>query len=200
MHKTTYITTIIFMLVLFSCKQSCLSKISTKTNISEIVLDTIMYNNYLKAIENENTIEYFLVIKVKNLNNGEIKEVCTNGNFLDGALYKEYKIGYDSASTVIINNIKRKNKKRYFEFKDTSALNNIGFNNYSTNDFIEFEKHHQIDSLAQILKKGEWSLAISDNKTMLFYAHALFNRGILTGENSCFGGTLIHIDNELLNQ
>jgi hypothetical protein len=29
---------------------------------------------------------------------------------------------------------------------------------------------------------------------MMMYAHALFNRGVLTGENNCFGGTLVYVD------
>lgn len=38
----------------------------------------------------------------------------------------------------------------------------------------------------------------SDDKNLLLLAHSLFNRGILTGENNCFGVTLIHIDQQML--
>ena len=43
--------------------------------------------------------------------------------------------------------------------------------------------------------KKKWAIAL-DNKEMMMYAHALFNRGVLTGENNCMGGLLYYIDRD----
>lgn len=43
-------------------------------------------------------------------------------------------------------------------------------------------------------------MSFSDDKNMLLLAHSLFNRGILTGENNCYCGTLIHIDKQMLDE
>jgi hypothetical protein len=183
---------------LFSCRHPGSIGLISRVDSSKIPLDTIIYNNYLEAVDNESTFQFFLVAKVKDLNTGKTREICTKGDFLEGALHMEYKIDYDSSGIKKLENIQRKNKKRYFEFKDAKALNNLGLSNYSMDDLAEFEKSHNIDSLTQVVKNGKWSLAIKDDKTMLLYAHMLFNRGILTGENNCFGGILVHIEYKLL--
>lgn len=190
----------IFSIGLLSCRQSSSTGLSSNIDSSKIKLDTIIYNNYIKAVDNESTFQFFLVAKIKDLNTGQVREICTKGDFLEGALHMEYKINYDSLGIIKIENIQRNNKIRYFEFKDTAALNNLGLDNYTIDDLAKFEKSHNIDSLAKVIKKGKWSLAISEDKIMLLYAHSLFNRGILTGENNCFGGTLIHIEDKWLEE
>ena len=160
---------------LFSCRHTSSTGLTSRVDSSKITLDTIIYNNYLEAVDNESTFQFFLVAKIKNLNTGKTREICTTGDFLEGALHIESKIDYDSSGLKKLGNIQRQNKKRYFEFKDTKALNNLGLSAYSIDDLAEFEKSHNIDSLAEVVKKGKWSLAIKDHKTMLMYAHSLFN-------------------------
>jgi hypothetical protein len=155
-----------------------------------------LYLNYVAAIKNESTIQYHLVVKVKNLNTGLTREYCTEGNFLKGALHREYKLGYDNKGISKVNSLAVDNKDRYFEFKNDSAIWNIGgVWEYSMDDLAQLEKKINFDSLVkQIRQTGKWSKGIFDDKTMLMYAHALFNRGILTGENNCWGGTLVYVD------
>ncbi|WP_431244802.1 hypothetical protein ACQ9BO_11420 [Flavobacterium sp. P21] len=50
--------------------------------------------------------------------------------------------------------------------------------------------------LAEKIKKNKKWSSYLDDKDLTMYAHALFNRGILTGENSCMGGSLIYISPE----
>jgi len=171
---------------------------SNQTNESKTSLDSLITSNYSEAIKNSGTFQFFLVVKIKNLNTGQTREICTTGNFLKGALHREYKLGYDSLSLSQVE-ILAINKDRYFEFKDTSALNNIGLDIYSTDDLLKFENETNIDSLTQVLKNGKWSMSLRSDKTILLYAHALFNRGFLTGENMCFGGTLYLIDDYYWN-
>jgi len=179
---------------LFACNQTS----SIKSTNSLTSLDSLIYKNYTYAIKNKSTFQYFLVVKVKNLNTSLIREICTKGDFLTGALHIENKIGYDSLGILKIENIEKNNKKRFFEFKDTMALNNLEINTYSIEDLNNFERTHNIDSLVQIITKGKWGLYIPDDKEMKLYAHSLFNRGILTGESNCYGGTLKHVEEKLI--
>lgn len=163
-------------------------------------LDSIKYENYSVAVKQEGTLNFFIVIKVKDMNTNITREICTIGNLLLGALTREYNIVIDSAGIDSLYKIALANKTLYFEFGDTSALNNLGLDNYSDADFKEFEQHNSIDSLVLDIKGKKWEKWIPEDKDMLLYAHALFNRGILTGENGCFGGTLHYIDNEWLKR
>jgi hypothetical protein len=147
-----------------------------------------LYLNYVAAIENVSTFQYFLVVKVKNLKTGKTREYCTKGNFLQGAVDRENNPKYNYKSIL-------KNKNRYFEFKNDSAIWNISGWPYTISELARLENKIDFDILAkQIRKNKKWSMQISDDKTMIMYAHALFNRGILTGESDCFGGTLEYID------
>ena len=58
-------------------------------------LDNEKYLNFIAAIENGSTFNYFTVIKVKDLNTGLTKEICTKGNFVSGALHIELNADYD---------------------------------------------------------------------------------------------------------
>ena len=180
MVRQTIILAFTFLLVLSSSGQ----------NKDEI------YLNYVAALNNESTFQYFIVVKVKNLNNGLTGEYCTIGNFLKVALHIEYKLGYKCKGISKVYSIAFKNKERYFEFKSKKAIGNIeGIGRYSIDDLAQLEKKINFDSLAnEIRQTGNWSMEIFDDKIMLMYAHALFNRGILTGENNCVGGTLFYVN------
>ena len=108
-----------------------------------------LYLNYLAAIRNTSTFQYFLVVKVKNSKHGTIREYCTKGNFLKGALHREYKLGYNNACISKVYSIAVNNKDRCFEFKKKKALNNISSWNYSIDDlkqlFIKLD--HTINRL-----------------------------------------------------
>lgn len=143
-------------------------------------LDSIKYINFRKLIDIGGTFNPFIVITVKNLNTNEIKEICTKNNFLRGALKLELK---DKNINKILQN-----KNRYFEFKDTIALNNIGFKSYNLTEFEEFKNNKNIDSLIfRIQKKMPLNLSFKDDNDMLFFAHSIFNKGIMSGEYSSYG-------------
>ncbi|MDP4220164.1 MAG: hypothetical protein Q8916_10565 [Bacteroidota bacterium] len=151
-----------------------------------------IYRNYVAAINKHGTFSYYLVVKIKNLNTLEKREICTKGNFLIGALQREGNIPFGSIKKTAIEN-----KERYFEFREESALNNLGVGDYSMKDLAQLEQQINFDSLARSIRKSKtWELAIESDTTMEMYAHALFNRGILTGESSCFGGTLTYVPNK----
>lgn len=154
-----------------------------------------LYQNYVSAIRNFSTFQYFLVVKVKDRKQGTTREYCTKGDFLKGALHREYNLGYDIDGISKVYSLAIDNKDRYFEFKKKKALKNISTWNYSIDDLIQLEKTVNFDSIvSQIKTNKKWSMEIFDDKTMIMYAHSLFNRGILTGENNCWEGTLVYIE------
>jgi hypothetical protein len=181
-----------FVPVYISCNQGS----PNGNNRKREHVDIVLYSNYLKAVRNEGTFQYFVVVTVKNTKTGDIREICTSGNFLVGALHMENSIGYDSTDNIKIDNILSKNRKLYFEFKKNSALNNLGLSSYSKEELESFEKTHNIDSLARVLRNGKWSMRMPNDKTMLLYAHSLFKRGVMTGEYDCFGGALVSVEKE----
>lgn len=155
----------------------------------------ILYKNYVLAINNNSTFQYFLVVKVKDVKHGTTREYCTKGNFLKGALHMENRIKYNEAGIIKVQSLAINNKNRYFEFKKRKAIENISGWSYSIEELKQFEKAVNIDSLViKIKKSSSWSMQISNEKVNLMYAHSLFNRGILTGENSCFGGRLVYVN------
>ncbi|WP_427872821.1 hypothetical protein [Flavobacterium sp. MMS24-S5] len=156
----------------------------------------LLYENYAKALNQGGTFQFFLVIKIKNLNTNEVREICTKGNFLQGAIHHEYKIPYTEKGLLKAYQIALKNKERYFEFKNDSAIANLGVEYYSVNDLKKLESKINFNLLAEKIKKNKKWYSYLDDKDLTMYAHALFNRGILTGENSCMGGSLIYIGHE----
>jgi hypothetical protein len=158
-------------------------------------LEEEKYLNYLTAINNHIVgFQYYTVIKVKNLNTGEVREYCTLGNFLCGALHMEYQLDYDLAGMRKGDSIATAHKDRYFEFRNDSAISNISAWKYSMTELAQLEQQVNFDSLAKEIKKsGEWMLPSNDDREMVMYAHALFNRGILTGINVCETEGLVYI-------
>ncbi len=177
MKKTSIITIVLFFCVSFNMKAQ-----------------DELYLNYEAAINNPELFQYYVVIKFKNLNTGEIREVCTTAKSLKGALRLEYNLGYDDMSSVKIIEIATNNKERYFEFKNDSALTNLGAEYYSIAELKKLEEKVHFDSIARnIRKKKDWSIRL-DETELIMYAHALFNLGVLTGHNNCLGGSLIYVD------
>lgn len=127
---------------------------------------------------NISTFSYFTVIKAKNLNTGEIKEICTKGNFVSGALHIELKKDYSPRGEKDVIEFMKKHKDRYFEFKDQKALENISFYEYNPTSI------NKIDQIVAAIKETKhFSYRLPDNEMKLL-AHALFERGFMTGENN----------------
>lgn len=157
-------------------------------------LETEKYLNFLAAVENSSTFSYFTVIKVKNLNTGETKEICTKGNFVAGAIHRELKLDYDKDGLNKAYEFAKSKKDRYFEFKNKEALDNISFFDYKTNLVAKIQTKYNFDKTIGIIKKDkEFSIRLSDDE-MKAFAHVLFNKGYLTGENNCWGGALEYVD------
>lgn len=59
---------------------------NSMTEIDEITKQEM----FCKALSNSSTAPNYVVLNIKNIKTGEIKEVCTEAPFLSGAIYKEF--------------------------------------------------------------------------------------------------------------
>lgn len=109
-------------------------------------------------------------------------------------------MGYEKNDFTRVQNLMIENREWYFEFKDTSVINNLGLDKYSLHDFQKFERQNDIESIVCSIKRITLNNYFSDEKEMLHLAHSLFNREILTGENNSFGGNLFHITDKTLEE
>jgi hypothetical protein len=158
------------------------------------------YLNFLASLENESTSGYFTVITAKDLKTGLTKEVCTKGNFVSGALHIELNADYDVKGSHKVLSAAKANKAIYFEFKKRKALDNISYFDYDDKYVATIAKRYKIDSAVAIIKKNnKYSINIPANNRK-YFAHALFNRGYLSGDNDCFGGPLVYIDRNKINR
>ena len=158
---------------------------STDNSISE----DVKYKMYKKAMNSFSTSPYYIVIKVKNIKTGEIKEVCTEAPFIRGALDREY----CSNKTDYKNNLE--NKERYFEFNCDSALWNIGYDLYTPKDLLELENKLNLDSLVNLARKGKLTTVtfMETRKYQHLYAHLMFNQGIMM-RRGCLAGNICSIE------
>ncbi|WNM19303.1 hypothetical protein [Flavobacterium capsici] len=181
MNKKFILVLIIFIVSIFSCEKNKTNNSIKSKKEFKSKSDSIKYLNYINLIELGNgTIDRYIVVNVKNLNTGEKKEICTYSGFLDYALEVENK--NDKIQQQI------RNKERYFEFKDTAALNNIGFYSYSIDELKDYEKKINFDSILVKLSKKEYTgMEFGKNHNELnMFAHLLFNKGILSQHYSCY--------------
>lgn len=157
-------------------------------------LATEKYLNFVAAIENSSTYSYFTVIKVKNLNTGQIKEICTSGQFVSGALHIELRKDYDNKGENEVLVFAKNRRDLFFEFKNKKALENISFFEYDPNQLDKEKAKYNFDKVVEIIKKDKkFSIRLPDDEMKLF-AHILFNKGYMTGESDCIGGTLDYVD------
>jgi len=155
------------------------------------------YLNFIVALQNNSTFNYFTVIKVKNLNNGVTKEICTKGNFVSGALHMELKVDYSDEGELKVLNFVKNRKDRYFEFKNRKALKNISFFDYDTSLVTKIQDVYDFDRAIEIIEKDKKLMIRLSDPEMKAFAHVLFNKGYLTGENDCWGGTLEYVNRNI---
>ena len=118
---------------------------------------TLIQKTYVNVVKTGlSTAPDFVVIRIKNLNNGKVKDICTDVSSLYWSLEQDQN-----------NNLKRDIDKylltnarsRTFELKDTSSLSRLNFNTYKIRDRgkinMLIQKNHLRDSLKKITKLSE---------------------------------------------
>lgn len=119
------------------------------------------------------------------------------GEQLNFAIYEENNFEYDQGENYDkVDKIISENKSRYFEFKNQKAIERLTLYSYSKKELKNLEKKIDFDKLAKKIQSNKkWTQSFNSKKKLTMYAHELFYRGILTGQNKCFGGdTLEKID------
>ena len=153
-----------------------------------------IFAHFAAAIKNKSTVQYYAVIKAADLTQGTVREICAPGSFIRSALHKELNYDYDNQSVSMVEHMALINLDRFFEFKNPDAIKLLGFDAYTEADVLAMEKQVNFTALAKEIKQtGIWNKQFDDDKTILLYAHCLFNHGILTGEDSNNLGTLVYI-------
>ena len=154
-----------------------------------------LYENYKTALNTCNsTAPSFLVITFKDLTTNFQREVCIESSDLIFAIMDEKKL--DFSEEKIAFDFALKNKNRYFEFSNAKSLERLNQYKYSQESLNEFIIEKDIANLSEkIFKEKKWSFDSEDELEKIKYAHALFNFGIITGVNNCFGGETLHCVN-----
>jgi hypothetical protein len=181
---------ILLLLFTISCGRMSNQKATIKTveSISEIQ----KFEMFCVALENNSTMPNYIVVTVKNLNTGEIKEICTEAPFIKGAIYRQTgKFSFSADCNDYPN--------RYFEFSNDSALLNIRFNLYTVYELEQYTKKLDVEKIVMQVRKGilkekvfcaetkeEWKEC---NKQQIMFAHIMFNNGIMM-TRSCIAGNV----------
>ncbi len=130
---------------------------------------------------------YYVVAEITNQNTKEIKEICVNYQFLEGA------IDIDSTVTVETDN-------RKFKFYSKKALQNIGFHNYNLNEYKKCTDSIEVFDLLDIWnnKPEEFmNLYRFENHCQKYVAHKLFKAGHMTGNGGLIGSLYIRTPEEI---
>ncbi|HWZ03124.1 MAG TPA: hypothetical protein VNX40_05890 [Mucilaginibacter sp.] len=143
-------------------------------NIKQKMLDSSFANN--------STAPNFVVIIATNKLTGKTKEICTEAPFVEGGL--ERNTG---------NAKSQRYKSQYFYFNTKPALDNIGFNEYSYDDLIQYGQTKKIREIVKMVLKNDEEQEINfqgTRKEQFMFAHILFNNGILS-TRGCIAGNLM---------
>jgi hypothetical protein len=134
----------------------------------------------------------FVVIRAKNLNTGKTTEICTQPGYVIDAIRQQYGIG-EFGPNRTIDSLINKNEMRYFEFNREEALRVLALDTYTSDELDSLEKTVNFDTIiSEIKRDSEWTKSLGrkdEGKLIRMWAHILFNKGILTGESVCRGGT-----------
>jgi len=140
------------------------------------------FKMFCSALSNQSTAPNYVVVTVRNLNTGEIKEVCTEAPFINGAMGRE--IGDWSIQC-------KDYKARYFELSKDSALSNISFNLYTQSELERFEKSIHVANIVEQVKSGKLNGKTFEGskKEQVMFAHLMFNYGVMM-TRGCIAGNI----------
>jgi len=162
--------------------------------VLEDAQEEIIQEKFYQALESSgSTMPYYLVAHISDKKNNINQEICLTGEELVQALTREWNIYYEKEYKTI-KKIKRRGS-RSFTFEKNYDRNSLYRISYSTEELNSYLNEINIDSIAKSIKNdSKWSYFTTNEKEQRMLSHELFNRGILTGVNECFGGAeLIHV-------
>ena len=198
MNTKAKILGFLFLIIFYSCgSKDPNNNIESKyLNFFDKYGNDSLRNKIFKiAYNNESTAPSYIVFKAKNLNTGEIKEICTEAPFLSGAMHHEFEMGYDLISSRFIDSLILANHERIFEFENEEALKNISFKEYPSRKRIEgIAESLDLDYYIKSFGSNENVKFMEFDKDEYFYqlafAHIMFNCGIITSRSSMGGNNI----------
>jgi hypothetical protein len=131
------------------------------------------------AFANNSTEATFVVVTATNKMTGITKEICTEAPFIHGGI--ERNSGKERHQTV---------KSAHLYFNTTSALTNIGFNDYSYADLLKYGQRTDVKEIINKVFKSDKGVALNfkgSRKQQFMLAHILFNNGILSTRGDIAG-------------
>ena len=191
-------------LLIISCKDAGNKNQRTEIQANIKTTDTISKAQKLKmyctALENFSTAPNYVVVIAKNLNTGEVKEICTETNFLSGAITRQTGKNTSTISKngvlYIGSTICEDYPNRYFEFSEEDALENISYDLYSESELNDYAKTVHIANTVERVKNGalrDTTFCYDDykkcRKEQIMFAHLMFNNGIMM-TRGCWAGNI----------
>lgn len=178
----------IFLLFILYLFNACTHNKPNQTIIeypkAQLVDDSVKYKMFCEAFKVESSAPYFVVFTVKNKNTGEIKEICEESSFLEGALHTEFKKDYSYCFDMT------KYKDRYFEFANQEALDNISFSKYDYKELDSLRYTFNVDSFMYTVKNNTAErFTFGRGNAQKMTAHILFNYGIVLSRG-CIAGNI----------
>lgn len=171
------------------------AEMQTNTETIDTISETQKFKMFCIALEKRSTAPNYVVVTVKNLNTGEVKEICTEAPFVKGAIYRETgKFSFTTDCNDYPN--------RYFEFSADSALWNISFDLYTKSELEEYAKKIDVKEIVQQVKEGKlWEKTFgmdkkqtweATSKEQIMFAHLMFNNGVMM-TRGCVAGNICQL-------
>ena len=109
----------------------------------------LIEKTYLTVIKEVSTAPNFVVIKINNIQDNKIKEICTDVTSLYWSLQQEYESDFE----LIYDTLASKSKDRLITVGNTEALTRLSFKKYNPKHLDKLteliKNKHLIDSLVQ---------------------------------------------------
>jgi len=155
-------------LLLFSLALGCLL---LTANAQTPVNEPTKLRMFRAALANASTAPNYVVVVVKNRATGELKEVCTEAPFMEGAVQRE------NGSALSPDQL----KSRYFEFSSKDALRNVGFDIYTPAELSAFARTVRVAEVVEQVKTDKLTSKIfsGGRKVQFMFAHLMFNNGVM---------------------
>tara|TARA_R110002020_G_scaffold94234_2_gene226939 strand:+ start:1294 stop:1953 length:660 start_codon:yes stop_codon:yes gene_type:complete len=202
MNTKAKILVVLILGIFYSCERkgsgnnTKKNKVELKNVFSKHGNDSVRNKIFEIVFNNQNSSSpSYLVFIAKNLNTGEIKEICAEAPLLSGAMHHEFGIGHDLKSSQFIDSLVLANHERFFEFENEKALKNISFTEYPSRKRIEeFASTLDLDYYIKNFGSNENVKFMEFDKDEYFYqlafAHIMFNCGIITSRSSMGGNNI----------
>lgn len=175
-------------LVFTSCAKIDILHVQSQ-NWSQDKIDSYCKNEFVlkdsSILNISSTSASYYVFKALDLNTNTAKEICSEYNFLRGAIDRDQEYYYDE-------------KNRIHHFRNKESLDNIGFYQFNVDQLEKCRKSYDLKEFIQSFEKDHILFAnfIAD-ECQIYFAHLLFKDGVMSKRGSLVGSLIIMTDSQL---